>query len=70
MKFFLTVNVLFLFMARKYIKSTGLYDNITGQFRQAGIDYLELSRVQPNPWLSLVREGGDICRNNTIDFIR
>ncbi|MCU7905951.1 MAG: iron-containing alcohol dehydrogenase [Candidatus Thiodiazotropha sp. (ex Epidulcina cf. delphinae)] len=60
--------VLFIY-GRNHIKSTGLYDTIVGQFQQAGIDCIELGGVQPNPRLSLVREGIDICRNHTIDFI-
>ena len=39
------------------IKKTGLYDEIVASLRSAGIEYAELSGVQANPTLSLVREG-------------
>ncbi len=54
---------------RKHIKTTGLYDTITAQFKQAGIALVELPGVHPNPRLSLVREGIAICRREAIDFI-
>lgn len=51
------------------IKRTGLYDKIVRSLRSAGIEYVELGGVQPNPRLSLVKEGIRICRENKIDFI-
>lgn len=47
----------------------GLYDKIVTSLKEAGIEYIELGGVQPNPRLSLVREGIEICRKNNIDFI-
>ena len=37
--------------------------------KEAGIEYIELPGVKPNPRLSLVNEGIKICRDNGIDFI-
>jgi alcohol dehydrogenase YqhD (iron-dependent ADH family) len=51
------------------IKKTGLYEKVISSLKQNGIDYIELSEVQPNPRVSLVREGIELCRNNDIDFI-
>ena len=51
------------------IKKTGLYDKVTKSLRDAGVEYIELSGVQPNPRLSLVREGIELCRKNNIEFI-
>mgnify|MGYP000492099242 CR=1 FL=1 len=51
------------------IKKTGLYDKVINSLKAAGIEYIELSGVQPNPRLSLVREGIKICRENNLDFI-
>jgi alcohol dehydrogenase len=51
------------------IKKTGLYDRVMDSLRQEGIETVELGGVQPNPRLSLVREGIDICRKKNIDFI-
>jgi alcohol dehydrogenase YqhD (iron-dependent ADH family) len=35
----------------------------------AGVSYVELGGVRPNPRLSLVKEGIEICRRENIDFI-
>ncbi len=51
------------------IKKTGLYDKVVKSLNESGIEYIELSGVQPNPRLSLVKEGIKICRENDIDFI-
>lgn len=51
------------------IKKTGLYDKVTQSLKQAGVDFIELPGVKPNPRLSLVKEGIRICRENNIDFI-
>ncbi len=51
------------------IKGTGLYDRIMRSLKKEDIEVFELGGVQPNPRLSLVREGIDICRKKNIDFI-
>ena len=51
------------------IKKSGLYDRVVGSLRESGIDLFELGGVRPNPRLSLVREGIDLCRKNNVDFI-
>jgi len=51
------------------IKKTGLYDRVVKSLRDAGVDFIELPGVQPNPRLSLVQEGIKICRENGINFI-
>lgn len=51
------------------IKKSGLYDRIVQSLRAAGVDFIELSGVQPNPRLSLVHEGIRICRENGIGFV-
>lgn len=51
------------------IKKTGLYDRVISSLKAAGIEFIELPGVKPNPRLSLVREGIKICRENNIDFI-
>lgn len=50
-------------------KKTGLYDKVVRSLREAGIDFVELPGVKPNPRVSLVRKGIEICRKNNIDFI-
>ncbi|MCJ7690814.1 MAG: iron-containing alcohol dehydrogenase, partial [Clostridiaceae bacterium] len=51
------------------IKTTGLYDRVVASLKKAGVSYVELSGVKPNPRLSLVQEGIKLCRDNEIDFI-
>lgn len=51
------------------IKKTGLYDRIVQSLKEAGIHWVELPGVQPNPRLSLVREGIRICKQEKLDFI-
>lgn len=51
------------------IKQTGLYDKVIKSLNEARVEYIELSGVKPNPRVSLVRQGIDVCRNENIDFI-
>ena len=51
------------------IRKSGLYDRVTTSLREAGVQFMELAGVQPNPRLSLVREGIRLCRENNLDFI-
>jgi alcohol dehydrogenase YqhD (iron-dependent ADH family) len=51
------------------IKKTGLYDTVVRSLTEAGVSYVELSGVLPNPRLSLVEEGIRICREQDINFI-
>lgn len=51
------------------IKKSGLYDKVVASLKKENIEYFELGGVKPNPRVSLVREGINICRENNIDFI-
>mgnify|MGYP001241811667 CR=1 FL=1 len=51
------------------VKKYGLYDRVVESLKDAGVDFVELGGVQPNPRLSLVKEGIELCRKNDIDFI-
>lgn len=51
------------------IKKTGLYNRVVKSLKQSGVEFVELSGIQPNPRLSLVREGIKLCRENSIKFI-
>lgn len=51
------------------IKRTGLYDEVMGILREAGVDVYELAGVEPNPRLSTVHQGVDICRREAIELI-
>ena len=39
------------------VKTNGLYDEVIFSLKEVGIDYIELGGVEPNPKLSLVKEG-------------
>ena len=51
------------------IKRNGLYDAIVASLKAAGVAYVELGGVVPNPRLSLVREGIALCRRERIGFV-
>ncbi|MBM7556115.1 iron-containing alcohol dehydrogenase [Halanaerobacter jeridensis] len=51
------------------IKKYGVYDDVIDSLEEAGVEVTELGGVQPNPRLSLVEEGIEICREKDIDFI-
>lgn len=53
----------------KSAKRSGLLDKIFTLLEQGGISYVSLGGVVPNPRLSKVHEGIDLCRKEGVDFI-
>lgn len=51
------------------IKKYGLYDRVLKSLKEAGLEVIELGGVQPNPRLSLVKKGIDLCRKEKADII-
>ena len=51
------------------IKSSGLYDRVTASLKAAGVDWVELGGVLPNPRLSLVHEGVRLCKAHQLGMI-
>ena len=51
------------------IRASGLYDRVCRSLREAGVEFVELGGVKPNPRLGLVQEGIRLCRDRKIDFI-
>jgi len=51
------------------IKRSGLYDTVTASLKESGIAFVELGGVKPNPRLSLVHEGIDLCKKENVDLI-
>lgn len=51
------------------IKRSGLYEKVVASLKAAGVEFVELAGVQPNPRLSLVNEGIGLCRAEKIGFI-
>ena len=50
-------------------KRSGLLDRVSQSLDASGVAYVMLGGVVPNPRLSLVREGIDLCRKEGVDFI-
>ena len=51
------------------IKANGVYDKVVASLAEAGVDFVPLGGVQPNPRSGLVREGLALCRRAKIDFV-
>ncbi len=51
------------------VKRTGLLDRVKQVLKEADIDFVELGGVVPNPHLSLVYKGIELCKENGVDFI-
>ncbi|PAB60183.1 iron-containing alcohol dehydrogenase [Anaeromicrobium sediminis] len=63
------VKKILLHYGKDSIKRSGLYDEVIEILKNNKIEVIELSGVEPNPKVSLVREGVKICKDNNIDFI-
>lgn len=50
-------------------EKSGLLGRVRDSLKEAGIPYVELPGVVPNPRLSLVREGIELARKEGVDFI-
>ena len=50
-------------------KKSGLLDRVIASLKKAGLFYVTLGGVKPNPRLSLVREGIEIAKRDRIDFL-
>jgi alcohol dehydrogenase YqhD (iron-dependent ADH family) len=51
------------------IKKTGLYDKVVSEIKRAGLELFELSGIEPNPRVSSVNAGADICKKEHIDVL-
>ena len=51
------------------IKKNGAYDSVVRSLNEAGIPFVELGGVKPNPRSGLVYEGIELCRKEGVDFI-
>lgn len=52
-----------------FVKTSGLLDKITKSLNASGVEYIELGGVKPNPRLSLVYEGIELCRKHDLGLI-
>lgn len=51
------------------VKRSGLLDRIFQVLQETGIDYVSLGGVVPNPRLSLIYQGIELCKKEQVDFI-
>jgi alcohol dehydrogenase len=51
------------------IKRNGLYDQVLSLLKEVDVEVFELPGVEPNPRLSSVRKGVEICRTEGIEFL-
>ncbi len=51
------------------IKRNGLYDEVVHLLNEIGAKVFELSGVEPNPRLSTVHKGVNICKEEGVDFL-
>ena len=51
------------------VKRSGLLDRVFRSLDEAGIPWVELGGAVPNPHLSLVHEGIELCKKEGVDFI-
>jgi len=51
------------------IKRNGLYDQVLSLLKEVNAEVFELPGVEPNPRISTVKKGVEICRNEGIDFL-
>ena len=50
-------------------KKSGLLDRVCASLKEAGLEYVLLGGVVPNPQLSKVYEGIELCKKENVDFI-
>lgn len=51
------------------IKKIGLYDKVVAEIKKAGLELFELSGIEPNPRVTSVNKGADICKKEKIDVL-
>lgn len=51
------------------IKKSGLYARVAAQVKEAGLELFELSGIDPNPRVTSVRAGANICKREGVDVV-
>ena len=51
------------------IKRNGVYDNVISELDKIGAEIFELPGVEPNPRITTVRRGVEICKSEAIEFL-
>lgn len=52
-----------------FLQENGTLDRIHQGLRDAGLEYVDLGGVVPNPRLQLVKEGIELCKKENVDFL-
>lgn len=52
-----------------YLYENGVLDCVHKSLKDCDIDYIDLGGVVPNPHMSLVKEGVELCKKEGVDFI-
>ncbi|RDY27130.1 iron-containing alcohol dehydrogenase [Lachnotalea glycerini] len=52
-----------------YLYENGVLDRVHNSLSECGIEYVDLGGVIPNPRMSLVMKGIEICQKENVDFI-
>ncbi|WP_055669105.1 iron-containing alcohol dehydrogenase [Desnuesiella massiliensis] len=52
-----------------YLYENGVLDRVHKSLEDCNIDYIDLGGVVPNPHMSLVKEGVELCKKEGVDFI-
>lgn len=52
-----------------YLQENGTLDRIHQSLTDSGLEYIDLGGVVPNPRMSLVKEGVELCKREGVDFI-
>ena len=55
--------------AGRHIYDSGLYDRIVRSMKEAGMEFIEMDGVVPNPRVSRMREGVELCKREGVDCI-
>ena len=53
----------------KRLQESGLLDKVHNSLKEYGIGYVDLGGVVPNPRMSLVKQGIELCKREGVDFI-
>ena len=51
------------------IKKIGLYDEVVAEIKKAGLELFELNGIEPNPRVTSVKAGAEICKREKIDVL-
>ncbi|MGD1820161.1 MAG: iron-containing alcohol dehydrogenase [Pleomorphochaeta sp.] len=51
------------------IKKVGLYQRVVEELTKAGLEIFELANIEPNPRVTSVNKGADICKKEDIDVL-